>query len=298
MQPILGEVASLAAACLWATAVVLFRTPIAVHGARAVNLVKCLLGTGLLAVTLPLVGGYGQLGSVPAGDLALIAVSGLVGLTLGDTALFAAVGRLGAHRTLLLQTLGPVFAGVLAALLGERLNAGQLVGAVVVLIGVAAVIGPPAPKGARTGQVTVAAIALGLLAAFGQGAGVVIAKAGMDDIGIMAATLVRLSAAAAGLVVVAALGGRLASLPPALRHPSTLHRLLPASFIGTYLALLLMMAGIALAPATIAAVLLATTPIFGLVLEAVADRKRPRAIEVLGTLVAVAGVAILIGSSS
>jgi drug/metabolite transporter (DMT)-like permease len=274
--------------------VVLFRTPIAVHGARTVNLVKCLLGTALLALTLLLAGGYGQLVLVSGRDLWLITASGLVGLTLGDTALFAAVGKLGAHRTLLLQTLAPVFTGVLAAGLGERLSAAQLAGAAVVLVGVAVVVGPAGSPAEAERRVTGAGIALGLLAAFGQGAGVVIAKAGMDDIGIMAATLVRLGAAAAGLLAVAAVGGRLATLGPALRHPTTIRRLLPASFIGTYLALLLMMAGIALAPATIAAVLLATTPIFGLILESVADRRSPTAVEVLGTVVAVAGVAILV----
>jgi drug/metabolite transporter (DMT)-like permease len=97
--------------------------------------------------------------------------------------------------------------------------------------------------------------------------------------------------------VVGAFGGRLAGLGCAVGHPSTLRRLLPASFIGTYLALLLMTAGIILAPATIAAVLLATTPIFGLVIEAVADRRRPTVTAVIGTVVAVVGVAVLVGGS-
>lgn len=294
MDPVLGEIASLSAALLWATAVVLFRTPIAVHGARTVNLLKCLLGTVLLAATLPLVGGFGQLADVAGRDLVLIAVSGLVGLTLGDTALFAAVGRIGAHRTLLIQTLAPVFAGGLAAAFGERLTAGQLVGAAVVLGGVAVVVGPLEPATTRRRRATSAGLALGLLAAFGQGAGVVIAKAGMEDIGVLAATLVRLGTATVGLGVVAAVGGRLARLGTAVRHPSTLRRLLPASFIGTYLALLLMTAGIILAPATIAAVLLATTPIFGLALESAADKRRPTVVELTGTMLAVAGVAILV----
>ncbi len=72
--------------------------------------------------------------------------------------------------------------------------------------------------------------------------------------------------------------------------------MLPAAFFGTYLALLLMMVGVALAPATVAAVLLATSPIFSLVIEAVADRKRPTALAVLGTILAVVGVAVLVGA--
>ncbi|HSN55035.1 MAG TPA: EamA family transporter, partial [Candidatus Sulfomarinibacteraceae bacterium] len=135
------------------------------------------------------------------------------------------------------------------------------------------------------------------LAAFGQGAGVVLAKAGLAPLAVLPATLVRLAAGAAGLVAVAALGGRLGTLTAAARDRATAVRLVPASVLGTYLALLLMTAGIAGAPATIAAVLLATTPIFGLVVEAVADRRRPTTLAVVGTLVAVAGVAILVNAT-
>jgi drug/metabolite transporter (DMT)-like permease len=72
--------------------------------------------------------------------------------------------------------------------------------------------------------------------------------------------------------------------------------MVPAAFLGTYLALLLMMFGVASTPATIAAVLLATSPIFSLVIEAITDRRRPTALAVIGTIVAVVGVAVLVGS--
>ena len=66
-----------------------------------------------------------------------------------------------------------------------------------------------------------------------------------------------------------------------------------ATLLGTYTAMLLAMLGIALAPATVAAVLLSTTPIFALVVEAVVDGRRPNVAAVAGTTIAVSGVAIL-----
>jgi len=81
-----------------------------------------------------------------------------------------------------------------------------------------------------------------------------------------------------------------------LTDTEPMKRMVPAALLGTYLALMLMMFGVALAPATIAAVLLATSPIFSLVIEAVVDRKRPTALAVVGTIVAVVGVAILVSS--
>jgi drug/metabolite transporter (DMT)-like permease len=57
--------------------------------------------------------------------------------------------------------------------------------------------------------------------------------------------------------------------------------------------MLLMMAGVAWASATVAAVLLSTSPVLGLAVEAIVDRRRPGAVAIIGTLVAVAGVAII-----
>lgn len=290
----LGESACLTAALLWAVAVVLFRAPIAAWGPRTANLVKCLIGTALLLLTLPFFGGLTAFSVASPRDLVLIALSGIIGLTIGDTLLFAAIGRLGAHRTLVLGTSAPVFAGLLAAAGGERLSPGQFAGAAVVLIGVTIVVGPGEPRAEDGTRIAIGGIVLALLAAFGQGAGVVLAKEGLDTLGAMPATLLRLAAGTAGLLAATALRGGFGHLRDAIKSGPPMHRMVPAAFLGTYLALLLMMLGVALAPATIAAVLLATSPIFSLVIEAVADRKRPTALAVIGTIMAVVGVAILV----
>jgi drug/metabolite transporter (DMT)-like permease len=276
--------------------VVLFRTPIAAWGARTVNLVKCLVATGLLALTLPFFGGFAAFAEVPGGDLVFIALSGVVGLTLGDTALFAAVKRLGAHTTLVIQTSAPIFAGLLAAAAGERLSVLQIAGAAVVVIGVTVVVGPGDPSRGRGTGVAAGGIALALLGALGQGAGVVLAKEGLGVIGAVPATLLRLAAGTAGLLLAAAVTtGGLANLGRSLRDRIAMRLALPATFFGTYLALVLMMLGVSLAPATVAAVLLATSPVFSLVVEAAVDRKRPTTLAVVGTVVAVVGVAVLVG---
>ena len=58
-------------------------------------------------------------------------------------------------------------------------------------------------------------------------------------------------------------------------------------------ALILMMIGVSLAPASIAAVLLSTSPIFSLFLEAIVDKRRITGRALAGTLLAVGGVAVL-----
>jgi len=116
-----GLTACLSAALLWAIALSLFRRPIEKYGAPTINLAKCLVAAFMQGLTVWALGLGDTLRSAPAGGIALLAASGLVGLTLGDTALFGAVTRIGVHRTLLLQTLSPLFAAIIAYLwLGER----------------------------------------------------------------------------------------------------------------------------------------------------------------------------------
>ncbi|UCF66257.1 MAG: DMT family transporter [Acidobacteriota bacterium] len=303
----------MSAALFWAVSLAMFRGPIGRHGARTINLAKCLLAAVLQGLTVLALGQMDGLLIAPARSIWLIAVSGLVGLTLGDTALFASVARIGVHRALLLQTLAPVFTAIIAALwLGERTTGLQAVGAVLILSGVALVVAPrrevplsmPADSSGGTAPVALnpgprswalAGSLLGVVAAFGQGCGLVLAKVGMEQMPVLPASFLRLTTAALGLAIVGLAAGRLASLGRLARTRHAYTRVVPATLLGTYLALFLMMAGIALAPASIAAVLLSMSPVFSLVLETVVDRRPLTVRGVGGTFLALAGVAVLTG---
>jgi drug/metabolite transporter (DMT)-like permease len=297
-----GEAACLAAAFLWALAVTLFRGPVETYGARTINLAKCLLATLLQGATVWAVGQAGLLIRVSPAALLSVAASGILGLVIGDTALFAAVARIGVHRTLLLQTLSPVFAALLAALWrAERINAQQVVGAAIVLLGVALVVAPRRAGSSRSregaapaaARIAVVGVTAGVVAALGQGGGIVLAKAGTDELPFLPASFLRLATATLGLVLIGLWSGQLGRLARIARDRYALGRALPATLLGTYLALFLMMFGVALAPASVSAVLLATSPVFSLVLEALVEKKPITARGAAGTLLAVAGVAVL-----
>jgi drug/metabolite transporter (DMT)-like permease len=301
ISPLLaGELACLGAALLWAVAVVAFREPVRRHGARSINFLKCAIGAGLQGLTLLALGQLDSLVSTSGRALLLIAASAVVGLVLGDTALFAAVGRIGVHLTLLIQTLAPVFAALIAfAWQGERPTAQQSWGAVLILAGVALVVGrrdgSSGPSIAPTRARLLLGTALATIAAFGQGSGVVLAKVGMEELPVMPASFVRLAVAAIGLAAIGGAVTRGGGRTSPFRSPDLLTRIVPASFFGTYVALYLMMAGVAYAPAAVAAVLLATSPVFGLILEAIESRRLPSWSGLLGTLTAIGGVGLLVG---
>jgi len=240
-------------------------------------------------------GETGTLFAAPPAALAVVAVSGIVGLALGDTALFAAVGRIGVHRTLLFQTLGPVFAAVLAiGFYGEAAGVGRLAGVAVILAGVALVVSSERSRSAAdTGRADILGYSLAALAALGQGTGVVLAKDGLGEMPLVAASFLRLAAGALAMIVVVGFLGRLGTVAAALARPRTLSRLAVPTLLGNYVSFLLLMAGVALAPASVAAVLLSTSPVFSFFLDHVLAGTPITARGLGGTLLAVVGVAVL-----
>ncbi len=291
----LAEAACLGAALAWAISLTMFRGLIGDHGARAVNLVKCLLSTVFLGLTTVAFGQLGPLLSAAPRELWLVALSGVVGLSLGDSALFASVHHLGVYRTLLLQSLAPVFTAALAAaFLGERLTAGQGLGAIIILWGVILVVAERRPSpGSSPGGFTRVGVIFALFAALGQGAGIVLAKEGMLRIPPLPASFLRLGASALGLVVLVALAGRGRATLGLLANPRSLLALVKPTVLGSYLGILMMTAGIAYAPATVVAVLLATTPVFSLFIDARLTGESLRARSLVGTLLTVLGVGVL-----
>ncbi len=296
--PLLGEASCLLAASLWAVTVAMFRGPIERHGARATNLAKCAIAGALLGATLAALGWSRAFGATGRGDLLLVGLSGLVGLTVGDSALFAAVRRLGPYRALLLQTTAPIVTALLATgLQGERFGLARALGMALTLSGVALVVAPRKGGDGFAGASAAgsAGIAFGLLAAVGQGSGIVLAKAGMTTLGSLPASFVRLAAAAMGLLVVGFFDGTVSRSADLARTPRSLARVVPAAVLGSYAGIFLMMFGVGNAPASVAAVLLSTTPVFSLFLDVARGRERLGLRPVLGTLLAIAGVAVLTG---
>jgi drug/metabolite transporter (DMT)-like permease len=292
---LLGEGSCLLAASMWALTVATFRRPIQEFGARTINLAKCAIASVLFLVTILALGKGGGLTAAPFHDVTFVALSGLVGLTAGDSALFAAVGRLGPYRALLLQTLAPVFTALFAlAWHLEIPSATHLAGMALTLLGVALVVAPRAQTEERIAPSRRnAGIVFGILAAVGQGGGIVLAKAGMGSLPPLQASFVRIGTAAAGLVLLGILDGSLRRARDLSRTPPSLGRVVPAVFLGSYVGIFLMMFGVGHAPAAVAAVLLSTTPVFSLFLDVARGRERLTVRAVMGTLLAVAGVGIL-----
>lgn len=257
------------------------------------NAVKGLIAIALITATL-LVQGKLEF-TLPLPVVGWLLLSGAIGIGLGDTAYFAALNHLGARRVLLLESLAPPMAALLAwGFLSERLSSLAWIGISLTVLGVAWVIAERVPG--RGGIVQPGrGIVLGLLAALGQATGAVISRGVLanSDIDPLLSGLLRIGAGLAvlGVLLVRQGQGRQPWVP--LRSLQILGLVSVAAFFGTYLAIWLQQIAFKFAPAGIAQALTATSPLFVLPIAiALGDRVSGRA--VLGVCMALGGVWVLI----
>ena len=164
--------AALLTTCFFACSVSLARSSVACLGPQRANLSRQVFGLMMLALWACTAGqGWGG----PArGSLFL---SGVIGFGVGDWAIYEALPRIGPALTLLLcQCLAAPLAALIEwAWLGTSLTGRQLCGAVLILGGVALALIPPRSV-ASGAKVDGWGIALGILAAGGQAGGAVLSR--------------------------------------------------------------------------------------------------------------------------
>ncbi|MEB3313773.1 MAG: DMT family transporter [Cyanobacteriota bacterium] len=291
----LGEVAALAAAFLWALATLLFGQLGKSLLPLGLNLAKGVMAILMLAVTL-LIGQRPPVG-LEAWVLVLLLASGAVGIGLGDTVYFAAINHLGARRALLLQTLAPALAALLAGLgLGERLSWSAGLGMVLTLVGVGWVISQRVPPATHLpSSPSYRGVFYGILAALGQASGAVMSRAALADTSVdpLWSALLRL---AGGLLLITTLLAGQGQLRPQIKPLGSVRVLALvaiAASLGTYLGIYLQQVALKYSPTGIAQALSATSPLFILPMAAlVGDRVTARAVG--GAVIALVGVVLLV----
>ena len=177
------QVAALFAASSWAVAGLIAAEPSRLLGGPRFVRMRMVYVTIALAIIGVLVGGWG---TVEASDWLPLAVSGFVGLALGDAALFEAFARLGPRRTgMLFAANAPLTAIISSVIYDEEFGLLGIVGTVLVVTGVSMAIA----YGTRPGQShsweeirgsLLVGVAFGLAGALGQAIAVLVADPVFD----------------------------------------------------------------------------------------------------------------------
>jgi len=286
---LIGILAALGSAASWAVGTLLFKGIGEEFSPMAMTFIKSLLGLLLLAAALCLIG-WGPVKSFPLGWLAL---SGLLGISLGDTFFFAALRRLPAHRLVILMLLAPVVTLLMAlCLLGERPALVSWTGIGLVLAGVSLTFKDKVEADQESRDRGLG-LFFGILSILSMAGSVIIAKIGLQDVSALEGTFLRLFFGFAGMLVVGLARKELRAWIVPLRQAGLRWRFLAAVIIVTFGGFWLSLYAIKRLDVSIANTLLATEPVFALPLAVIWLRENPTAFAVIGAFVALCGAGIL-----
>jgi len=301
-----GEIAAILAAALWAVASVLFaRLGRDDVSPLAMNLLKCLIALVLLVATLALFENRIWPTHLSYWNTGVLAVSGFIGLTVGDTAFFGSLTRIGSRRALLLRALTPPITAVLAVpVLAEPLTLKMAVGIALTVGGVVWVIMEREPEvrddAARRSsedrsfsREELVGLALGIAAALFESVGQVLTKMGGGDIPALDISIVRLAFGTAGLGLVVGLTGRIVEAVEPMTIPRKAWLIVVATLLGTYLGIWFSMAGIRYTYTGVASTLSSTSPIWVLPIAHYFEDDHVSRRAVAGAVIAVVGIAVL-----
>lgn len=294
----LGEFYSVACALVWAAAVVLMRKAGESLSPTALNLFKNALAALLLGLTVALFSP--ALPALPPVSLALILVSGLIGIAAGDNLYLAALNRVGASRMAAAQTLYSPFVLLLSALfLGERLSGLQWLGAACVLAGIAVVngltgFGRAAPADADTPPGLGRGLLIGVASVFLMAVGVLMSKPMLEAHDFLWVVWLRVLAGVGGLLAVVAWQRNAGTLIAEYRAARHWPQIVSGAVAGTYLSMLLWLAGYKYTAASISAVLNETAAVFIVLLAVLFLGERITTRQVGGIALAMLGVVLMV----
>lgn len=298
----MGELAAVAASALWSLTSIQFTLAGRRAGSSAVNHVR--LALALLYLSLAHWLTTGQAWPIHAGSShwLWLSLSGVVGLTLGDAALYQGYMLIGPRRTQLMMTSAPLLTTLAAWLLwNERLSALELLAMAVTIGGIVWVVSEPRQgegerrfPGDRDPQAYRMGLVLGGVAALCQAIGLLLSRQGLSEgFSPLSATVIRMAAATAAIWAVSLARGQARVMWQRVQEGRALWLIAGGALTGPTVGVWLSMVAVQQAAMGIASTLLALAPVLLIPLSAwfFGERITPRT--VLGTLMAVAGVAMI-----
>jgi len=289
MSETVGMLCALGSAMSWSVTSLMVSALTPGIGSFTINAARTTLTAAIVIGWMLLAGGLDTVLTLSMGSLALLAVSIVLAIPIGDTIFFESAQRLGLGRAMTISMSYPVVAASLAALLlGERLSGPIVVGGLLTLAGlgliVMARVEPPGEPRPWRGVVEA------LLAALAWGVSVVALRVPLDEIDPVSAQAIRLPV---GAVMLWVTPWALRGVPALLRGGWPLFVRLLALAALTAVSSVMYSASVKYAGVAVASVLSSTAPLFAVPLGIVFLNERLPALALLGAVVTVAGIVVL-----
>ena len=292
----IGELAALATSFFFAMTALIFTQTGRMVGSQVTNRMRLTFALIYLVILNTLFFREPLPFSAESSRWLWLSLSGIIGLSLGDAFLFQALVSVGPRLGTLLLSLAPIFGSIIAwVFFGEILTALQITGIVLALAGIAWVVlsheePPNTPRGhTRRG------VLFGVLAGLGQAIGLVLSKQGMfGEFSPFQANAIRMLAAVIFIWGWTAFDGKLVATFTALRDkPRVIGLIALGAVVGPLLGVSASLLAVQNAEVGVASTLMALPPVIILPISYFVLKEKIGWQAILGTVLAIAGVAVL-----
>jgi len=300
LQTYLGEIAALTTAVCWAFTSLLFTIASKQVGSQLVNRVRLPLAAFFLAITHLL--WQGEMLPIHAEPFrwGWLGLSAIIGLVVGDAMLFQAFVLIGTRLAMLLMTLAPVIGALLAwVFLGETLSLLEIAAIIVTVGSVAWVVSEQRNSNSVDGNPRSYAIGVlcGMGGASGQALGLILSKRGMGgNFPALSASLMRLTTASVVIWLWALIQGQVGPTVEGLRNKRARWAIVGGALMGPFMGMTFSLVAVQFTHVGIASTLMSVSPVFLLPLSHWIFKERITQRAIVGTVVAMVGVAMIFGA--
>jgi drug/metabolite transporter (DMT)-like permease len=290
----LGELAALLTSVMWTFSAIFFTFAGRMTGAAILNRLRLAFALVFLGLAHLVTQGTFIPLNASLDRWFWLGLSGIIGLTLGDLALFSAYIYIGPRMGTLIMSIVPVFSALLAwVFLGEALRLAQIAGILLAVSGIILVIldRRSSSETSKDRRSYLLGIMFGFLAAAGQTGGLILTKRGLaGDFPALSAVLMRTIIATAAAWLIAILTRQTWPTLTAIKQPKAAVMVLAGSLVGPFIGVWFSTIAIKLTQVGVAATLQSLNPIFLLPFSSWLFGEKITARAAIGTFITIAGV--------
>jgi drug/metabolite transporter (DMT)-like permease len=291
----IGELAALGAAVSWTISALFYRK--ALEGAKPIsaNIIRLAVTGGLLLLVVAIVGRLGVLTGISMELFVLAAVSGIIGLGIGDTLYLVSLKSIGVSRAVPLTCIYPLFSLLWAVLVfGEQITVTVALGAIVIVLGVLFLSRSPQTN-AREGRKALLGVVIAVATALLWSVSISLMNLAVKEVPDLDHAFI------VSTVRVAAIGGLMLAVSPIIDRRMGFLRMgrktAAASIVGGVFALgvgwFLLSYSFTLTSQAISVPISSTTPLFSTLAAVLLLREKATVRNSLGSIMIVLGIFLL-----
>ncbi len=287
----LGEILSVFCAIIWAFAVILFKKSGETVHPIALNLFKNFIAIILFFITIKIIG-QSLLRPASSKEYSIFILSGILGMAIADTLYFMCLNQIGAGLLAIVSCLHSPFIIMLSVIfLKERMTLGQIFG--VILIVFAILLTVQIKNKVVSRRKLISGILWGVLSVIATAIGVVMIKPLLNQVPLLWAVEIRLIAGFIALLIITLFLSNRHQIFLSIKTVKGLGYALSGTFIGTYLALVIWLAGIKYTTASIASALNQTSSIFVFIFARIILKEKITRQHLIALLIAITGICLV-----